>query len=203
MPAPRGSLRRLSACYVHRADVSTFAEELSVNPSGLPLQVIDPFLEATREEDPALAKSLEALDDRGRRQLAGVLGRFGGAHRHELHAVDRLFARRLLKPLRHRDADTLETLNKVLDYFDLDANGRLDEDELDQCVAVIERFAALSPPDNQLSRVELDTLRRVLRALDGNDDHRLDAAERRELFDGMSDPQALIARLEQENRLGA
>lgn len=172
-----------------------------MNPSGLPLQIIDPFLEATREEDPALCKSLEALDERGRRQLAGVLGRFGSTQRHELHAVDRLYARRLLKPLRHHDADTLETLNKVLDYLDLDGNGRLDEGEMDQCVEVIERFATLSPPDHQLSRVELDTLSRVLRALDGNSDHRLDAEERAELFEGMREPALLVARLQDEKRI--
>jgi DNA topoisomerase VI subunit B len=172
-----------------------------VNPSSPPLQLIAPFLEATREEDPALAKSLEGLDERGRRQLAGVLGRFGGAQRHELHAVDRLLARRLLKPLRHRDADTLETLNKVLDYLDFDANGRLDEAEMDRCVEAIERFATLSPPDHQLSRIELDTLARVLRALDADSDHRLDAEERAELFEGMRDPVAWVARLQAEQRI--
>lgn len=165
------------------------------------LHLIDPFLTATREEEPPLAESLEHLDDRGKRQLAGVLGRFGGAARHELHASDRLLARRLLKPLRHRDADSLETLNKVLDYLDLDANGRLDEAELDRCAEAIEHFARLSPPDHQMSRAELETLRRVLRALDANDDHRLDAKERQAFFESVRDPAALVARLESEGRV--
>src|SRR5690606_9251398 len=117
------------------------------------------------------------------------------------HASDRLLARRLLKPLRHRDNDALETLNKVLDYLDLDANGRLDESELDRCAEALEHFAQLAPPDHQLSRAELETLRRVLRALDANDDHRLDAKEREVFFESVRDPAALVARLESEGRL--
>lgn len=166
-----------------------------------PLHLIHPFLTATREEEPALAESLDRLDERARRQLAGVLGRFGGAARHELHASDRLLARRLLGPLRHRDADALEGLNKVLDYFDLDTNGRLDEEELDRCAEALEHFSRLAPPDHQLSRAELETLRRVLRALDSNDDHRLDAKERQVFFESVREPAALVARLESEGRL--
>jgi hypothetical protein len=165
------------------------------------LHLVDPFIVATREEEPTLGEALDALEERGRRQLAGVLGRFGAASRHELHATDRLLARRLLKPLRHRDADSLETLNKVLDYLDLDANGRLDEEELERCAEAIEHFARLSPPDHQMSRAELETLRRVLRALDANDDHRLDARERAVFFEGVREPEGLVARLRLEGRL--
>ncbi|WP_157069165.1 hypothetical protein [Sandaracinus amylolyticus] len=166
-----------------------------------PLQLVAPFLEATKDEAPALAEQIAALDDRGQRQLAGVLGRFGGGARHELHAGDRVLARRLLAPLRHVDADALETLNKILDYLDLDANGRLDEDEMTRCAEAIEHFARLVPPAHQVSRAELETLRRVLRALDANDDHRLDAKERDAFFEGVRDPEALVARLEADGRL--
>lgn len=166
-----------------------------MNETHASLQLVEPFLTDTREEDPPLAAALARLDERGRGQLAGVLGRFGGSGRHELHATDRLLARRLLKPLRHHDQDALEMLNKILDYLDLDANGRLDEQELDLCADALESFARMSPPDHVMNRPELESLARVLRALDANDDHRLDATERKAFFEGMRDPAALIERL--------
>lgn len=160
------------------------------------LHLVDPFLVATREEDSSLAAALDRLDDLGRRELAGILGRFGGSGRHELHAIDRLLARRLLKPLRHHDVEMLSLLNKVLDYLDLDANARLDEQELERCIESIESFARLTPPATILSRPELEKLHAVLRALDANDDHMLDADERRAFFEHVRDPELLVARLE-------
>lgn len=52
-----------------------------------------------------------------------------------------------------------------------------------------------------MSRAELETLRRVLRALDADDDHRLDAKERQAFFESVRDPAALVARLESEGRV--
>lgn len=153
------------------------------------------FLEATAEEDPALAASLTALDERGARSLSGVLERLVGPSAHELDARARLSARRLLGPLRHRDDESLTLLNKALDYLDLDTNGRLDEDEIDLATRCIDAFAALTPPGLVLSTPELRTLSGVLRALDANDDHRLDATERARLDEGLRDLRAFLVRL--------
>jgi hypothetical protein len=153
------------------------------------------FLAATAEEDPALATSLGALDDLGARALSGVLGRLVGAGAYELDARARLAARRLLGPIRRHDAESLGLLNKALDYLDLDLNGRLDEDEIDLAARTLEAFAALTAPVLQLSLPELRTLASALRALDGNDDHRLDPGERARLTDGLADLPKLLEAL--------
>ena len=153
------------------------------------------FVAATTEEDPALGAALAALDERGSRELSGVLERLVGPHAHELDARARLFARRLLGPLRHRDAESLSLLNKALDYLDLDANGRLDEEEIELAARCFASFAALTPPELELSKPELRTLSSLLRALDANDDHRLDAKERQQLIEGLGDLRAFLAHL--------
>lgn len=157
------------------------------------------FLSATAEEDPSLAASLRSLDDAGNRALAGVLGRLVGPHARELDARARLAARRLLGPLRRHDAETLGLLNKALDYLDLDANGHLDGEEVELAAQTIEAFAALTPPERQLSLPELRTLVGMLRALDDNDDYRLDLGERQRLKEGVTDLRRLIVELSMSN----
>ncbi len=152
------------------------------------------FLEATREEDPALASSLSSDDANVARELGGVLGRLAGPNAHELSPRARLAARRILGPLRRRDAESLTLLNKALDYLDLDANGRLDEKEIDLAARCIEAFASLSAPGLSLSMPELRTLYGLLRAIDANDDHHLDAGELAELDAGLRDLRAFIER---------
>ncbi|GAB4201472.1 MAG: hypothetical protein OHK0013_13540 [Sandaracinaceae bacterium] len=157
------------------------------------------FLAATAEEDPSLATSLGALDDLGARALSGVLGRLVGAGAFELDARARLAARRLLGPIRRHDAESLGLLNKALDYLDLDLNGRLDEDEIDLAARTLEAFAALTAPTLQLSLPELRTLASALRALDGNDDHRLDLDERARLTESLGDLRRLLVDLERSS----
>jgi hypothetical protein len=150
------------------------------------------FLAATAEEDPSLATSLGSLDEPASRALSGVLGRLVGAGGYELDARARLAARRLLGPIRRHEAESLDLLNKVLDYLDLDLNGRLDDEEIDLAARTLEAFAALTAPVLQLSLPELRTLASTLRALDGNDDHRLDPGERARLTDGLADLRKLF-----------
>jgi hypothetical protein len=153
------------------------------------------FLAATAEEDPSLAASLSTLDDLGARALSGVLGRLVRADAHELDARARLAARRVLGPIRRHDAESLGLLNKALDYLDLDLDGRLDDEEIDLAARTIEAFAALTAPVLQLSLPELRTLASALRALDGNDDHRLDSDERARLTEGLADLPKLLEHL--------
>lgn len=157
------------------------------------------FLAATAEEDAALASSLTGLDEPGGRELSGVLGRLTGPNAHELDARARLAARRLLGPLRRHDTETLTLLNKVLDYLDLDTNGRLDEDEIDLATRCIEAFSALTPPALVLSVPELRTLAALLRAIDANDDFRLDHQERALLTEGLADLPSFLLRTREAN----
>lgn len=155
------------------------------------------FLAATFEEDASLAAALSSLDEPASRALSGVLGRLVGPHAHELEPRARLSARRLLGPLRRHDAESLGLLNKVLDYLDLDLNGRLDEEEIELAARTLEAFAALTPPALQLSLPELRTLASALRSLDANDDHRLDVGERARLTESLSDLRRLLIDLKE------
>lgn len=157
------------------------------------------FLEATREEDPALAASLTSDDADVVRELGGVLGRLLSPTARELDARARLAARRILGPLRRRDGEALTILNKTLDYLDLDANGRLDEKEIDLAARCIEAFAELSKPGLSLSMPELRTLYGLLRAIDSNDDHRLDGGEQGRLDAGLRDLAAFIEQVRQSS----
>jgi hypothetical protein len=196
--SPRAALAlgRRAPCARARARAATLATQPPpVLATRMNIDLRVRFVAATTEEDPALGAALAGLDERGSRELSGVLERLVGPHAHELDARARLFARRLLGPLRHRDAESLGLLNKALDYLDLDTNGRLDEEEIELAARCLEAFAALTPPELELSKPELRTLSSLLRALDANDDHRLDAGERQQLLEGIGDLRAFLAQL--------
>jgi hypothetical protein len=163
--------------------------------------LVEKFLEACREEDPALAKSVGALDEHGRVELGGVLGRFERGGRGELSAQERLFARRVLGKLRHVDVDSLSQTNKVLDYLDLNANASIDEEELSICSEIFELFAHADSDNDTLSEKELDMLYAVLRHIDADDSKRFERHERQALRDGLRDPRMFLEKQKQENPL--
>jgi hypothetical protein len=161
--------------------------------------VVTPFIERTRDEDPALARELETLDATGRHELSGILGRFLVAGHDGLDGAQRLAACRILKRLRTLDADTLTVANKVLDYLDLNVDGRLSSDEMELCLQVLEVFAHAESKDGLLSLRELKTLYAVLRHLDGDDSARLEGAEIRWLRHSLADPAHFMERMRTEN----
>ena len=140
--------------------------------------LVTSFLEGTRVEDPRLFKALSALDDEGRRNLAGVLGRFDEKGLGDLEAEERLKARRIVGRLHRPSTSSLALLNRVLDYLDLNGNGLLDGQEVRLASQVIETFQSAESRSDSLSHKDLELLYAVVRGLDGDHDGRLSRPER-------------------------
>ena len=161
--------------------------------------LVDDFLSHAAEEDPGLAKKLGRLDDEGRRNLAGVLGRFDTRRKGALDARERLFAARILGRLRRPRKRTLALVNKILDYLDFNRSSILEEDELDLSIEILEVFARADSDNDTLSALELEMLYAVLRHLDRNNDQMLDSMERRRLREALDDPRAFLEVQKVEN----
>ncbi len=162
----------------------------------LPLaRLVDTFFAATREEDPKLLRYLDDLDEHGRNELAGVLGRFDRKGRGELDAQQRLLARRIVGRLHRPTHHSLTLTNRVLDYLDLDTNALIDDAELELCVEILELFAHAESDNNTLSEHELELLHQVLRDVDTNNNGVLDPNERARLRRWLEKPAELFARL--------
>ncbi|MEM9695479.1 MAG: hypothetical protein AAGA56_23240, partial [Myxococcota bacterium] len=141
--------------------------------------IVSKFLDHTKEEDGKLAGALGRLDEAGRTQLAGLLGRFDSGKNGTLGAGERLHARRVLLKLRHPDhTDVLVETNRVLDYLDLNADATLSADELSLTIEVLEQFAQIESANDTLTLRELQLLYAVLRHLDADDSRRLEKNER-------------------------
>ncbi len=99
-----------------------------------PASLIDSFLRTAANDDPAQAHAIQALDDAGREQLAGVLGRFDASSKLEANEV-RLTIE-VLDAFAGIDSDNrvyseheLELLLAVLRHLDQSNTGRLEKDE--------------------------------------------------------------------------
>ena len=158
-----------------------------------PRSTVEDFLRHTADENPSLARGLSVLDERGRRELGGVLGRLEPRSGGPLGARERLLCRRILLRVRKPSAASFSLLNRALDYFDLDADGKLDEAELELGVRVLEVFARADSPNDTLSEKELRMLYACLRHLDSNHDGRLTGEELRHLGEAVRDPDAFLA----------
>ncbi len=166
----------------------------------LPLDsLVESFLEETKEESPTLVKYLDALDPAGRVELGGVLGRFDFQRRGKLDAQQRLMARRVLGRLHRPTGDGLVLTNRILDYLDLNHNALLEADEVAFCVEIFEMFARADSDNDTVSEIELEMLYAVLRHIDTNDNHVLDAHERQQLHDGLQNPRAFFQRQQAQN----
>ncbi len=161
--------------------------------------IVTRFLEETRAEDPLLHGELEGLGGKGLHELSGILGRFDGRGRGELDVEQRLVASRILRRLRTIDTETLAVANKVLDYLDLNTDGRLSPHEMELCLQVLEVFAHAESQDGLLSRRELQMLYAVLRHFDSDDSARLEAPEIRWLRHSLGDLPRFMARMRAEN----
>lgn len=162
--------------------------------SQLPLsRLVATFIAHTREEEPRLLRYLDVLDDEGRTELAGVLGRFDRKGRGELDAQQRLLARRVLLRLHRPTGRSLALTNRALDYLDLDCNALIDDAELELCVEILELFAHADSDNDTLSERELEMMYAVLRSVDSNDNGVLDPHERARLRQGLEHPAALLA----------
>jgi len=159
----------------------------------LPLERIAAgFLRESVEEAPDLVRQLGTLNELGMRELGGVLGRFDSRGRGELDARERLLARRVLGRLHKPGVDSLVLTNKVLDYLDLDMSALIEEDELELCVEIIERFCCAGGTGNRLTSREIEILYAVLRHLDKDGNGQLDAMERQALRKGLGSPQSFM-----------
>ena len=160
---------------------------------GLPLDsLVDAFLADTKEEVPSLEKYLRQMDQRGRVELGGVLGRFDFHRRGQLDAGQRLMARRVLGLLQRPNADMLVVLNRVLDYLDLNNNALIEEDEANLCVEILEAFAHADSDNDTVSEYELELLYAAIRHIDRDDNHALDPYERHQLHEAMKDPKGYL-----------
>jgi len=150
--------------------------------------IVEQFVEATREEDKNLASHLSSLDEAGKKQLAGVLHRFDQGKNGNLGASERLLARRVLLKLRKPDTEVLTQTNKVLDYLDLNADATLDKNEVALAVEVLEMFAQVDSDNDTLNLRELELLYAVLRNLDADDSKKLERPERDKLRAALENP---------------
>jgi hypothetical protein len=166
-----------------------------ISREDLPLgRLVDSFLEQTREEDEKLFKYLDDLDDDGKNQLGGVLGRFDQKGKGQLEPSQRLLARRVLVKLHRPTQRSLVLTNKILDYLDLDRNALIDDAELALCTEILELFSTADSVNDTLSEFELDILYAVLRYLDINDNGCLDSGQKMKLRDGLRDPVVFLER---------
>lgn len=145
-------------------------------------EMAENFIQYTRKDDPGLAKSLEPITADGRRELGGIVGRFTGGPAGVSDPGVRLRVRKLIGRLHKPDIDMLITLNRVLDYMDLNADGRLDENEMELCLQLFDRFSGIVSDNHTLSAVELDLLYAAVRFADRNRNGRLEEAERKQLL---------------------
>jgi hypothetical protein len=161
--------------------------------------LVTSFLEQAEEEDERLSSKLSKLDDEGRTNLAGVLGRFNAKGHKTLGTEERMLAYRVLTRLKYADTQSLVITNRILDYLDLNANAVLEADEMDICLKILEAFAKAESDNETLSRRELKMLYAALRYLDDNNSHVLDGDARYKLLDALDDPRRFIERQAQDN----
>jgi hypothetical protein len=161
--------------------------------------MVDRFMDHTREEDPTLARSLASLDTEGRRNLGGILGRFNHSRTGSLDSRERLLARRVLGRLRKPTTGQLTTVNKILDYLDLNSSALLEPDEIELCIKILEKFSKVESQNDSLSDSELKMLYAVLRYLDKNNNHVLDADERLRLNKALDNLSAFMKMQRIEN----
>jgi hypothetical protein len=146
------------------------------------MSLLDTFLDRLEDQAPALARDLAPLSDEARRALGGVVGRFDRQRSGHLGENERRDAIRLLSLLRRpAEAESLEWLNKVLDYLDFNANAVLEKSEFDETMGIFEDFRRVDDNNATLSQIELELLYAVLRHRDQDDSHRLERDERRSL----------------------
>ncbi|MCU0292202.1 MAG: hypothetical protein MUF10_09485 [Thermoanaerobaculaceae bacterium] len=146
---------------------------------------VEAFLDATREEDPGLARSLGALDEKGQLELAGVLGRFDG--RGLAPAQQRLMARRFLGRLRKPTGHGLVIANRVLDYLDRDGDARLNDHEASVGLELLDIFARVESDNHSLSERELELLEGAVRFFDRDSNRVLDEGELQRLRAAIKD----------------
>ncbi|KAA0254405.1 hypothetical protein FBQ97_10650 [Acidobacteria bacterium ACD] len=163
--------------------------------------LVDAFLTHTDEEDPKLARELRKLDAEGRNNLGGILGRFDERRTAALDATERLLARRVLLRLRRPTTQSFVLTNKILDYLDLNADSLLSEKEVALCVEIFERCSALGAAKGTLSERELKRVYSILRHLDADDDHALNARERAVLRQALEDPAKFFERYHEESQV--
>ncbi len=161
--------------------------------------LVKDFIEETTIEEPSLAKQFKGLNNGGRNELGGILGRFDLKNSGRIEAGQRLLARRVLMRLNRVNPDTLALTNKVLDYLDINQNAILEESEIELGVKIMETFARADSDKETLSPLELEMLYAVLRHIDSNDNGKLDGHEREQLLEGLTDPKAFLARQKIQN----
>lgn len=161
--------------------------------------IAEAFLVQSEQEEPSLAKSLRTLDEQGKGQLGGVLGRFDLRGHGELDAGQRLLARRVLTKLHKPSTEGLVLLNKILDYLDLNLSAIIELNELELCVEILELFARADSDNDTLSFRELTMLYAVLRFLDRSENGQLDPSERDALRRGLNEPQKFLAEQREHN----
>lgn len=128
------------------------------------------------------------LDD-----LARLLERFDREGDGRLTDHQAWLAARLLRLLHRLSHDGFLLTAQALDYLDLNANSRIDFDEVAMAVEVFEMFCKADSVNDTLSVKELRMLIAVLRHSDGDQDGKLDADERSRLRDALWTPDEFLA----------
>ncbi|MDY0296824.1 MAG: hypothetical protein RB296_05850 [Acidobacteriota bacterium] len=162
-------------------------------------EITQNFIQWTLKDDPALAKSLEMISVDGRRELGGVIGRFISGPGGVSDPAVRLRVRRLVGRLHKPEIDMLVTLNRTLDYMDLNADGKLDENEMELCLQLFERFSGIISANHTLSAIELELLYAVLRFADRNQNGRLEETERKQLMSEIQGGRSFLRRQFSDN----
>ena len=146
------------------------------------MSLLDTLMVRLQPEAPTLARNLADLDDDARRELEGVVGRFDRDDSGHLGEGQRRDLVRLLVLLRKPgEAESLQWLNKVLDYLDVNANAKLEPNEYAEVMGILDDFRRSDSNNLSLSHVELELLYAVLRHRDADNSHLLERDERRSL----------------------
>jgi hypothetical protein len=154
--------------------------------------LIDDFLARVEAEDAKIAKAFGKLGGDGRDTFGTLLSRFDYTHTGVLDDDERGLARRVLGLMHTPSAKGVALLVSILDYLDVNDNQKLEHDELNLAVEILEMFCKADSVNNTLSARELEMLQVVLKSRDGAGRGSLDEAARVELRDALWDPDEFL-----------
>ncbi len=163
--------------------------------------LISTYIDQIRGDDPGMANHLASLEAAGQKELGFVLTRFDLRSQDTLNPRERIQATRVLKRVQKFSEHSLNALNRVLDYLDLNANSKLEPYETELVCEMIEAFCRVDSDNETLSTIELELMYAVLRNLDDDNTHRLEADERLKLRSSLKDPKAFWIREKETNPL--
>lgn len=155
--------------------------------------LIDDFLSRVEAEDAKIARAFAKLSGGARADFGALLSRFDYTHTGVLDDDERGLARRVLGLMHTPSAKGVTLLVSILDYLDVNDNQKLEHEELNLAVEILEMFCKADSVNSTLSARELEMLSAVLKSRDEAGSGSLGEAARVELRDALWDPDEFLA----------